>query len=334
MQQVVQSACRPICRPRRNRATPAIRALVQETQLDPSQLVMPLFVQEGHRLKTAIECMPDVFRLSIDELCAQVKECYELGIRCVNLFCYVPQELRDATGSEAVRQNNLLQRAIGAVKNAVPELCVMADIALDPFTSHGHDGLIDETGYVLNDETVDLLVEMSLSVAEAGADFVSPSDMMDGRVQAMRQALDRAGYINVGILAYSAKYASSLYGPFRDVLDSSPKIGDKKNYQLNPANIREALIECRLDEEEGADMLLVKPALTNLDVLTRLRQQTHLPIGAYQVSGEWAMIKAAASKGWLDGDRVLLETLLSIRRAGADFIFTYGAMHACRLLLT
>ena len=319
---------------RRNRLTPAIRALIQETHLHPSHFVAPLFVQEGKNEKTAIGSMPDVFRLSIDEILKEVRELSSLAIKSVNLFCYVPASCRDERGSEAIRKNNLLQRAIDAIKQEFPDICVMADIALDPFTSHGHDGVINEAGYVLNDETVEILAEMSLRAAEAGADIVSPSDMMDGRVKVIREMLDSCGYTNVSILAYSAKYASSLYGPFRDILDSSPKIGDKKNYQLSPSNIREALLECRVDEEEGADLLLVKPALTNLDVIAALRKNSLLPIGAYQVSGEWAMIKAASQNGWIDENKVLLETLTCIRRAGADFIFTYGAKQASRLLST
>lgn len=326
------SALRPIKRPRRNRLTASIRSLVQETHLLPCQLIAPLFVQEGTGCKTAIASLPDVFRYSIDEMIKEAQTLQKLGITTVNLFCYIDHALRDSIGSEAVKQNTLLQRAITALKQAVPDLCVIVDIALDPFTDHGHDGLIDETGYVLNDETIQVLQEMSLRAAEAGADILSPSDMMDGRIGAIRDTLDKHGYTTVSLLSYAVKYASSLYGPFRDILESSPKIGDKKSYQMNPANVREALLECSLDEAEGADLLLIKPALTNLDVIAKVRAMTNLPIGAYQVSGEWAMIKAAGKNGWINEDRVLLETLLSIRRAGADFIFTYGAKRACELL--
>lgn len=321
-----------LSRPRRNRQSHSIRSLVQETHLTPSCFVAPLFVQEGTSKKTAITSIPESFRLSIDELLKEAESLLEVGVQCVNLFCYTPEEKKDPQGSEALRKGNLLQRAISALKTALPELCVMADIALDPFTDHGHDGVINEAGYVVNDPTVKLLQEMSLRAAEAGCDLVSPSDMMDGRVGAIRTHLDSHGFTHTGILSYAAKYASSLYGPFRQALDSSPKIGDKKSYQMNPANSREALRESLLDEREGADMLLIKPALSNLDIISKVRDACHLPVGAYQVSGEWAMIRAAAEKGWLDEERVLLETLLCIRRAGADFIFTYAAKKAARLL--
>jgi porphobilinogen synthase len=319
-------------RPRRNRHTIAIRELVQETHLRTQQLIQPLFVQEGNKLKTPISSLPDNYRLSIDECVKEAEELLSLGVQCVNLFCYTPHEQKDLNATAATEKNNLLQRSIAALKKAHPELCVMADIALDPFTTHGHDGLVDETGYVVNDPTITVLQEMSLRAAEAGCDIVSPSDMMDGRIKAIRQALDKQGFHNTGILSYAAKYASGFYGPFRDALDSSPQFGDKKSYQMNPANWREALLECQLDEEEGADLLLIKPALSNLDIIAKVRNQTNLPLGAYQVSGEWAMIKAAGRNGWIDETRVLLETLLCIRRAGADFIFTYGAKQAARAL--
>jgi len=322
----------PTKRLRRNRKSAAIRALVQETHVGTAQLVAPLFVQEGKNQKIPIKSLPETYRLSIDLLVQEVKELYALGIQSVNLFCYIPQEKRDPIGSEAVRAHNLLQQAIFSLKDTLPDLLVMADVALDPFTSHGHDGLVDDKGYVLNDETLEVLCEMSLRAAEAGCDVISPSDMMDGRVRAIRNALDIHGFTQVSILSYAAKYTSSLYGPFRDVLDSSPKFGDKKGYQLNPANIREALLECALDEEEGADMLLIKPAITNLDVIAKVRAQTNLPIGAYQVSGEWAMIQAAKSLGFASEIPLLLEMLTSIRRAGADFIFTYGAKKVAKEL--
>lgn len=322
----------PTKRLRRNRKSAAMRALVQETYLVAAQLVAPLFVQEGKNEKIAIKSLPETYRLSIDMLIQEAKELYALGVKSVNLFCFIPQEMRDPTGSEATRMGNLMQRAISSLKDAIPELLVMADVALDPFTSHGHDGLVDENGYVMNDASLEVLCEMSLRAAEAGCDVISPSDMMDGRVQAIRHALDKSGFENVSILSYAAKYASSLYGPFRDVLESSPKFGDKKSYQLSCTNVREALLECALDEEEGADMLLIKPAITNLDVIAKLRGQTNLPIGAYQVSGEWAMIQAAKNMGFADEMRLLLEMLTSIRRAGADFIFTYGAKKVAKVL--
>lgn len=321
-----------IRRPRRNRQTNALRALIQETFLTPSCFVAPLFVQEGEKQKIAIESLPDVFRLSIDELLKEAESLLQAGINCVNLFFYNPEHKKDPLGSEATRQGNLLQKTIYTLKKTFPELCVMADIALDPFTDHGHDGILDGTGYVVNDPSIKILAEMSLRAAEVGCDMVSPSDMMDGRIAAIRELLDSNGFIQVGIVSYAAKYTSSLYGPFRQVLDSSPKCGDKKSYQLNPANSREALLECQLDEQEGADMLLIKPAISNLDIIAKARKETLLPIGAYQVSGEWAMIKAAAERGWINEEETLLETLLCIRRAGADFIFTYGAKKAAALL--
>ncbi|MBS0656509.1 MAG: porphobilinogen synthase [Verrucomicrobia bacterium] len=319
-------------RPRRNRQSHAIRSLVQETHLFPSCLVAPLFVQEGEKLKTAVTSMPEVFRLSIDHLLKEVEELVQVGVSAINLFSYTPEHKKDATATEATRPGNLLQQAISAVKKNFPAVCVMADIALDPFTDHGHDGLVDEDGYIVNDSTLEVLCEMSLRAAEAGCDIVSPSDMMDGRVAAIRQVLDSQGFTQVGIMSYAAKYVSSFYGPFRDALDSAPKFGDKKSYQLNPANSREALLECQLDEQEGADMLLVKPAISNLDIIAKAREISCLPIGAYQVSGEWAMIKAAGERGWIKEDQVLLETLLCMRRAGADFILTYGAKKAAKLL--
>jgi len=319
-------------RPRRNRKSPAIRALVQETRLHPAQLVAPLFAIDGKELRIPVPSLPDVFRCSPDVLVTECRSLARVGISAVNLFCYTPATLKDAHGSEATRKGNLLQRVIAEIKAALPECLVMADIALDPYTSHGHDGVTDTHGNILNDPTLEVLSEMAIRAAEAGVDVVSPSDMMDGRIGYIRRALDSAGFAHVSILSYAAKYASSLYGPFRNALDSAPQFGDKKSYQMNPANAREALLECQLDEEEGADMLLIKPALTNLDIIARVRAHTHLPLGAYQVSGEWAMIKACAQNGWMDEEQALLESLLVIRRAGADFIFTYGARMAAERL--
>lgn len=312
-------------RPRRNRRSAAIRSLVQETFLHPSQLVMPLFVKEGIQGKEAISSMPGVFRYSIHALTEEVKELYQLGIRAIDLFCYVPIEKKNATGSEAWRSGNLLQQAVKSLKQEIPEMCVMVDVALDPFTDHGHDGIINKQGEIENDATLEALAQMALLAAESGADIVAPSDMMDGRVAYIRQTLDRAGHLHVGILAYAAKYASALYGPFREALHSAPQFGDKKTYQMNPANSREALLECMIDEKEGADMLLIKPALAYLDIIAKVREVTCLPLAAYHVSGEYAMVMAAALNGWLDADRVFQECLLSIRRAGADFILTYAA---------
>ena len=312
-------------RPRRNRQTAAIRGLVQETHLHPSQLVAPLFTVEGTSQQQAIVSMPGVYRLSLDNLLKEVWALHHLGIRAVDLFCYIPNEKKDAQGSEAVKQGNHLQQSIRLLKQEFPDICLMVDIALDPFTTHGHDGVVNESGCIDNDATLHVLAQMSVLAAEAGADIVAPSDMMDGRVAYIRRALDIAGFSSVGILSYAAKYASAFYGPFREALNSAPKFGDKKGYQMNPANVREALMECHLDELEGADMLLIKPALPYLDVIAKIREATTLPIGAYHVSGEYAMVMAAAQNGWLDAKKIFSESLTAIKRAGADFILTYAA---------
>lgn len=319
-------------RPRRNRKSAAIRDLIQETYLHSHHLVAPLFVLEGENKRIPIESMPGIFRYSIDLLVQEVLELYQLGIRGIELFPVIAAEKKDAFGSEALRTNNLNERAVKAIKKACPDICVIVDIALDPFTDHGHDGLVDDEGNVLNDQTLEKLAEMALLAAGAGADIVAPSDMMDGRVAFIRRALDKAGHTDIGILAYAAKYASALYGPFRDALNSAPKFGDKKSYQLNPANKREALLEAKLDEEEGADILLIKPALAYLDIIAQVRENTNLPIAAYHVSGEYSMVMAAAQNGWIDGDRVMMECLLSIKRAGADFILTYAAKQVAKQL--
>lgn len=321
-------------RPRRNRQTAAIRGLVQETHLHPSQLVAPLFIVEGQSQQQAIASMPGIFRYSLDLLLKEVSVLHQLGIRAIDLFCYVSADKKDAQGSEAVKQGNFLQQAIRLLKQEFPDICLMADIALDPFTNHGHDGVINGQGVVDNDATLLILGQMSVLAAEAGADIVAPSDMMDGRVAYIRAALDNAGFTSVGILSYAAKYASALYSPFREALNSAPKFGDKKGYQLNPANVREALLECHLDELEGADMLLIKPALPYLDVIAKVREITTLPLGAYHVSGEYAMVMAAAQNGWLDAKRVFEECLISIKRAGADFILTYAAKQVAEALST
>lgn len=321
-------------RPRRNRKSAAIRELTQETRLHPSNLVAPLFVLEGDGRQEEIKSMPGINRMSVDLLIREAAELYELGVRAIDLFMYVPAEKKDRYGSEAFRRGNLLQKAIAAVKKQIPEMCVMADIALDPFTDHGHDGLIDDHGNIINDQTVRALADMSLVAAEAGVDVIAPSDMMDGRVGYIRHFLDHHGFAQVSILSYAAKYASALYGPFREALHSAPKFGDKKSYQMNPANVREALLECSLDEWEGADMLMVKPALPYLDVISKVRAQTDLPVAAYHVSGEYAMVMAAGQNGWLNADKVMLEVLLSIKRAGADIILTYAAKSAAKNLRT
>jgi porphobilinogen synthase len=319
-------------RPRRNRKSEGIRQLVQEHRLHTSDFVVPLFVIEGTNRIEEITSMPGIYRYTVDQLVKETERLMKLGIQAVDLFTVVPTELKTPDGSEAIRPNNLLHKSIEAIKKATPEMCVMVDVALDPYTSHGHDGVIDQNGNIINDETLMILMKMSLLASEFGADVIAPSDMMDGRVAYIRQALDSEGYTNVSICSYAAKYASAFYGPFREALESSPKFGDKKTYQMNPANILEALRESSLDEAEGADMLLVKPGISYLDVLTKIKDQTSLPVGIYHVSGEYSMVMAAAEKGWVDADRIFAETLLSMKRAGADFIFTYAASRIAPLL--
>lgn len=317
---------------RRNRKSEAIRKMVQETHLTPHDLVAPLFVIEGEKKRVAIESMPGVERLSIDFAVKEARELHERGIQSVALFAVIDSGLKSPEAAEAWNPDGLLARAIREIKFALPGLCVIADVALDPFTTHGHDGLVNEKGEILNDATIECLIEMSLMQARAGIDFVAPSDMMDGRVGAIREALDEEGFEGVGILAYSAKYASALYGPFRDALKVKLEFGDKKTYQMDPANSREALFEAALDEEEGADILMVKPATLYLDIITRLREQTKRPIAAYHVSGEYAMVMAAHQAGWLNGPKVFYETLLCIKRAGADLIFTYAIKQVLDLM--
>ena len=319
-------------RPRRLRRTESLRRMVRETTLSVNDLIYPMFVTEGEGQKIEIASMPDCYRYSLDLLLKEVQQVYDLGINAIALFPVIPEEKKDNLGTESYNSNGLVQRTVKAIKQAVPDIIIMTDVALDPFTSHGHDGLIDEEGNILNDPTVEVLVKMAVSQAAAGASFVAPSDMMDGRVGAIRQALDAAGYIDVGILAYSAKYASAYYGPFRDALDSAPKFGDKKTYQMDPANTREALKEIELDIAEGADMVMVKPALAYLDIIHQVRNATHLPVAAYNVSGEYAMIKAAARMGWIDEKKIILETLTSMKRAGADLILTYFAKEVALML--
>lgn len=319
-------------RPRRNRQHDSLRALICETHLHPSQFVAPLFVVDGMHQQQPIDSMPGIFRYSLDQLIREIDLLATLGIKAVNLFCYTPRERKDERGSEAIRQGNLLQQVVRLIKQEMPSICVIVDIALDPFTSHGHDGVLNQEGIVDNDATLPLLGEMALRAAEVGVDIVAPSDMMDGRVRFIRHVLDRAGYCSVGILSYTAKYASAFYGPFRAALDSAPQQGDKRHYQMNPANGREALLECQLDEEEGADLLLVKPALPYLDILAHMRKTTNLPLGAYHVSGEYAMVMAAAQRGWIDAEQVFYESLLSIKRAGADFILSYAAKQVAQMI--
>jgi porphobilinogen synthase len=306
--------------------------MVQETHLTPHDLVAPLFLIEGEKKRVPIESMPGIERYSIDLAVKEAKELHERGVQSIALFPVIDSKLKTDQGEEAWNPEGLLSRAIREIKFAIPSLCIMADVALDPFTSHGHDGLVSPDGKILNDETIDCLIQMSLMQARSGVDFVAPSDMMDGRVGAIREALDDEGFQEVGILAYSAKYASSLYGPFRDALKVKLQFGDKKTYQMDPANWREALFEAALDEEEGADILMVKPATFYLDVVARLREQTKRPIAAYHVSGEYAMVMAAHQAGFLNGPKVLHEALLSIKRAGADLIFTYAAKQVLDLM--
>ncbi len=321
-------------RPRRNRRTLAIRKMVEETDLKASDLVAPFFVLPGEKKQIEIPSMPGVHRLSGDLLLKEVEKLHRAGIQAIDLFPVIPAELKDPQGLEALSEENFFLETIRMIKREIPSICLMTDIALDPFTSHGHDGLVDEEGNILNDETVEMLCKITLLHARHGVDLVAPSDMMDGRIKAIRENFDLHGFQNVGIISYTAKYASALYSPFREALSSAPKFGDKKTYQMNPANVREALIETRLDEEEGADMLMVKPALFYLDVIAKMRACSNLPICAYHVSGEYSMVMAAHQKGYLDAERVFYEGLLGIKRAGADFIFTYAIPHVLPLILT
>lgn len=319
-------------RPRRNRKTDAVRRLVRENTVTTNDLIAPLFIIEGENQKVEIASMPDCYRLSIDNLVKEVKELYALGIQCVSLFPAVDESLKTKDARESYNPNGLNQRAVRAVKAAVPEVAIMTDIALDPYSSDGHDGLVDDSGEILNDETLVVLQKMAVCQAEAGADIVGPSDMMDGRVGAIREALDEAGYKNVSIMSYTAKYASAFYGPFRDALDSAPKNGDKKTYQMDFANKREALRELMLDESEAADFVMVKPGLAYLDVISEVRAYTSLPVAVYNVSGEYAMVKAAAQNGWLDGEKIMVEMLYAFKRAGADVILTYFAREFAELM--
>lgn len=310
-------------RPRRNRKSPAIRNLVRETSLSAKDFIYPLFVHEDNE-DVAIESMPGCTRWSLEGLVKEAGEAYALGVPAVVIFPAVPEAKKNSTADECYNPNGLVPRAIKALKAAHPDLCVITDVALDPYNSDGHDGIVQD-GEILNDETVEVLCKQALCHAVAGADIVSPSDMMDGRVEALRTALDTSGYQDVSILSYTAKYASAYYGPFRGALDSAPKAGDKKTYQMDYANVREALREVILDEEEGADMVMVKPAGAYLDIIAKVREATTLPVAAYQVSGEYLMIKSAADAGWLDEKAVVLESLTAIKRAGADLILTYFA---------
>ncbi len=318
-------------RPRRNRTTAAVRSLVRETLVAPGDLIYPLFVMEGKNQRTPISSMKGQSRLSIDLMIETCKEASDLGIAGIALFPVVSESKKDKYARESANQKGLLQEAIAEIKAKVSGLAVISDVALDPYSTDGHDGLV-VGNEILNDETLPILAEMSVAQARAGADFVAPSDMMDGRIGYLRGALDEAGFENCGIISYAAKYASAFYGPFREALDSAPRSGDKKTYQMDFANKREALREILLDVEQGADVVMIKPALAYLDVIAAARAHVHLPIAAYQVSGEYAMIHAAAERGWMDVEAAMVETLTSIKRAGADMILTYFALDMARQL--
>ncbi len=310
---------------------PAIRSMVAETIITPADFIAPLFIDEGENISIEISSMPGYYRRSIDLTIKEVKELWSLGVKSVLLFIKCTDDLKDNIGTEAWNKNGLMQRSIKAIKNAVPEMYVMTDVALDPYSIHGHDGIV-ENGIIVNDPTVDSLVKMSLSHAEAGADMVAPSDMMDGRIGAIRIALEENNFTGTGIMAYSAKYASCFYGPFRDALDSAPGFGDKKTYQMDYSNRTEAIKEAIMDVEEGADIVMVKPGLPYLDIVREVKNAVTVPVSVYNISGEYAMIKATVKMGWIDEDKAILETLTSIKRAGADLIATYFAKDAAKLL--
>lgn len=320
-------------RPRRLRRNNAIRAMVEENSVSAKDLIAPLFFIEGNSKKVDIESMPGQSRFSVDLLVDEVLKLQDLGVDTVALFPAIDESLKTKDAKEAYNHDGLNQRAVRAVKERAPEMTIMTDVALDPYSSDGHDGLVDpKTGEILNDPTLEVLCKMAVAQARAGSDIVGPSDMMDGRVGAIREALDSEGFTNVLIMSYTAKYASHFYGPFRDALDSAPKAGDKKTYQMNFANRREALKELELDINEGADIVMVKPGLSYLDIISDLKQHCHLPVAAYNVSGEYAMVKAAQEKGWLDGEMIMVESLTSFKRAGADIILTYFAQEMAKFL--
>ena len=321
----------PENRNRRLRKNSAIREMVQENRLHPSNFIVPLFFMEGENKKEEIASMPGYFRYTLDLLIKEAKDCYELGIRSALLFAKIEDSLKDNEGKEAINTDGLMQRAIRLLKSEVPMMYLMSDVALDPYSMHGHDGIVDGQE-IVNDQTIEVLAEMALTHAEAGVDMVAPSDMMDGRIGAIREKLEDEGYPNVGIMSYSVKYASSFYGPFRDALDSAPGFGDKKTYQMNSANASEAMAEVDNDIDEGADIIMVKPGMPYLDMVKQISNQFDVPISVYQVSGEYAMIKAASQKGWLDHEKVMMESLIGFKRAGAKLIATYFAKEAAKLL--
>nr|WP_092678188.1 porphobilinogen synthase [Hymenobacter arizonensis] len=323
----------PTHRPRRNRKSEVIRDMVQETRLTTHDFIFPLFLIEGQNQKLEVKSMPGINRLTADRIVDEIGQCVELGIKAFAPFPSISDNLKDRLAKESANPEGLYLKTVADIKRQFPDVVLMTDVAMDPYSSDGHDGVVDaESGEILNDATLEVLGQMALAQARAGADIIGPSDMMDGRVAWIRRVLDENAFQHVSIMSYTAKYASAFYGPFRDALDSAPKKGDKKSYQMNPANKREALRELALDEAEGADMVMVKPALSYLDVIHAVKERTHLPVTAYNVSGEYAMVKAAAQNGWLDGERTMMEVLTSIKRAGADAILTYFAKEAAAVL--
>jgi porphobilinogen synthase len=319
---------------RRNRIlrqSASVRSLVQETTLQANDFIVPVFITEGNNIQEEISTMPGYYRYSLDLAVEELKSCYAMGLRCALVFVKVPDALKDNTGKEALNDDGLMQRSVRTIKAAIPEMVVMTDVALDPYSSYGHDGIV-ENQQIVNDKTVEVLAKMSVSHARAGADFMAPSDMMDGRIKAIREALEKAGFHNTGIMSYAAKYASCFYGPFRDALNSAPGFGDKKTYQMNPANRMEAIKEVMMDVEEGADIIMVKPAHAYLDIIREVKNHVQLPVSAYHVSGEYAMIKAAAKAGYLNEEQAIVEVLTGIKRAGADLIATYFAKDVVRIL--
>ena len=321
----------PLNRNRRLRTSETLRNLIRENTITPNDFLVPLFVIEGKNNKREIQSMPNYFKMSIDLILKEIKILHSLGLKSVLLFAQVEESLKDNYGTEAINNNGLMQRAIRSIKNKFPDILVMSDVALDPYSSYGHDGVV-ENGLIVNDITNDILGKMSLSHIKAGADFVAPSDMMDGRVKVIRTMLEKEGYHNAGIMSYSAKYASSFYGPFRDALDSKPGFGDKKTYQMDIGNREEAINEVRLDIKEGADIVMVKPGISYLDIIRDIKNNFNIPISAYQVSGEYAMIKAASKNGWIDENQTILETSIAFKRAGASFIASYFAKDVIKLI--
>jgi porphobilinogen synthase len=321
----------PLRRNRRLRTSASVRSLVQQTLISPSDFIVPLFIVEGKGIKEEIASMPDYYRYSLDLLKKEVQLLWSMGLKSVLLFVKVPDELKDNKGTEALNKEGLMQRAIKTVKEVAPEMYVMTDVALDPYSSYGHDGIV-ENHKIINDATCEVLAQMSVSHAQAGADMVAPSDMMDGRILYIREALEEEGFTDTGIMSYSAKYASAFYGPFRDALDSAPGFGDKKSYQMDPANRSEAIKETLMDIDEGADIVMVKPGLCYLDIVRDIKNEVDVPVSVYQVSGEYAMLKAAAERGWLNHDAVMMEQVTAIKRAGADLIASYFAKDVVKLL--